>query len=87
LSDGHGASIRSERRPMSMFLQPLQLPHLSDGHGASIRSERPLPHVPLPPTITVAAPVGWTWDIYMDRQTIYALRDWFQIWHRSIILM
>ncbi|GBO22375.1 hypothetical protein AVEN_162573-1, partial [Araneus ventricosus] len=35
--------------PMSLFLQPLQLPHLSDGHGASIRSERPLPHVPLPP--------------------------------------
>ncbi|GBN99587.1 hypothetical protein AVEN_40066-1, partial [Araneus ventricosus] len=25
------------------------------------------PHVPVPVIITVAAPVGWTWDIYADR--------------------
>ncbi|GBO10156.1 hypothetical protein AVEN_263935-1, partial [Araneus ventricosus] len=32
-----------------------------------IYTDRMPPHVPVPLTITVATPVGWTWDIYTVR--------------------
>ncbi|GBL75161.1 hypothetical protein AVEN_194411-1 [Araneus ventricosus] len=33
-------SLRTERCPMFLFLQPLQLPHQLDGHGASYIDNR-----------------------------------------------
>ncbi|GBL78565.1 hypothetical protein AVEN_65166-1 [Araneus ventricosus] len=49
-------------RPMFLFLQPLQLP----------------PHVPVPATITVATPVGWTWDrVYRQTNGRKELQKYF----------
>ncbi|GBM37355.1 hypothetical protein AVEN_198260-1 [Araneus ventricosus] len=50
-------NAQTERRPMSLFLLSLELPHQLDRHGTMLRDRTP-PHVSVSATITVAAPVG-----------------------------
>ncbi|GBM37354.1 hypothetical protein AVEN_198259-1 [Araneus ventricosus] len=59
--DGREQCSETERRPMSLFLLPLELPHQLDRHGTMLRDRTP-PHVFVYATITVAATIGWTWN-------------------------
>ncbi|GBM90747.1 hypothetical protein AVEN_244380-1 [Araneus ventricosus] len=60
---GRCTVFQTERRPMPLFLMPLQQLCQLDGHGTvHCVLDRTPSHAPVPDAITATVPVGWTWD-------------------------
>ncbi|GBM36261.1 hypothetical protein AVEN_71966-1 [Araneus ventricosus] len=60
--------VKTECRPTSPCLMPLQQLNRLDGHGTCSQDRTP-PHVPVPEAFTAAEPVGWTWDVQSRQNT------------------